>query len=59
MNEEQYSAIWSSTFARTMDITEENAIASNGLSVATSDLYAQAASLSDDQIWQLIQKGEL
>jgi hypothetical protein len=59
MDQDTYSAIWESTLGQTLSIAEGGSTISNGLSADTSSRYEKAAHLSDEEMWKLVEAGEL
>lgn len=59
MNETTFSAIWDSTLGQTLAMPEDQASFSIGLSQGTSDRYERAARITDDEMWTLIESGQL
>ena len=50
---------WDKTMQQTLEITENEASFSNGLSEKTASAYQAAADLSDEEMLDLMKKGEL
>ena len=59
MDREEFSQVWQQTLGQTLEIEQQNAQFSNGMSTTTSQKYEEAAAMSDDEIWTKIQAGEL
>jgi hypothetical protein len=50
---------WNKTMQQTLEISETDAVFSNGLSEKTANAYQAAAELSDAEMLQLMDKEEL
>jgi len=50
MNTETFDEIWADTLGQTLEITEENSLMTNGLRQETSNLFREAANLTEDEI---------
>jgi len=59
MNAETFDEIWADTLGQTLEITEENSLMTNGLRQETSNLFREAANLSDDEIAARLECGTL
>lgn len=59
MNAETFDEIWADTLGQTLEITKENSLMTNGLRQETSDLFREAANLSDDEIAVRLESGVL
>jgi len=59
MNAETFDEIWADTLGQTLEITEENSLMTNGLRQETSNLFREAANLSDDEIAERLECGTL
>jgi hypothetical protein len=59
MSNTDYSTIFDGTLGQTLEIQSSGAALTNGLCEGTSLRYEEAADLSDDEIWNKLQAGEL
>ena len=59
MSNQDYSAIFIGTLGQTLEIQSSGAALTNGLGDETSRRYEEAAKLTDDEIWEKMQSGQL